>query len=254
MRNLLIVLRTCSIVPMLHGKERYINVPKNELINICMSSLVNSINQVENHEINLIVVDDHSKEEDKINYKKILSNCNKSSKLVEIENGIGPSNSCKIVYDIVEKNCTDLWYHVEDDYLHFETAIQEMIDATIYFEKLTNLNVSIFPYDCSCRYNYLYPSYIFRGPKRHYRTIKHTTYTCMANKTIYDKYKNYFNLAADYVCVKSEDETINQVWNQSDVVLLSPIPSLAMHIVEEDGKDPYINANDLWNKIPKLWE
>ena len=254
MRKLQIVARTCSIVHLLHGVERYIDAPKNEIINVCLSSLVNSINNT-NHDVNLIVLDDNSKEEDKKNIVKILENCNKDSKLIEIKNGKGPINSCKIVYELVEKNATDLWYHVEDDYLHFETAIQEMVDSISYFEKLTNINVSIFPYDCICRYTSgIYPSYIFHGPKRHFRTIKHSTYTCMTNKKVYEKYKNYFELAANYVCTKSEDETINRVWNKNDVILLNPIPSLAMHIVGKDGKDPYIDVEKLWNNTPKLWK
>jgi hypothetical protein len=238
---------------MLHGTKRYINVPKNELINVCLSSLVNSINNVKDHEVNLIVLDDHSLEEHKKDFNNILSKCNKNYTFLEITNDNGPSNSCKIAYEIIEKNATDLWYHVEDDYLHFDNAIQEMIDAITFFENLTKINVAIFPYDCFCRYRYIYPSHIFHGPKRHYRTIKNTTYTCMASKKIYEKYKFYFNLAANYVCKLSEDETINKVWNQEDVILLSPLPSLAMHIVGEDGKDPYIDVENLWEKTPKLW-
>jgi len=253
-RNLLIVLRTCSSVHFLHGSERYIKVPKHELINVCLSSLVNSINQVKNNEIKLIIVDDNSTEEAKSDFKKILSNCIFPNEFIEIKNGKGPSNSCKIVYELVEKNATDLWYHIEDDYLHFPSAIQEMIDSINYFENITKLNVGIFPYDCVCRYRHSpYPSYILHGSNRHYRTTKHSTYTCLTNRKVFDKYRFYFDLAAEYVCQKSEEETINNVWRQEDVVLLSPIPSLAMHIVGEDGKDPYIDVNQLWDTTPKLW-
>ena len=252
-RNLLIVLRTCSVVPLLHGSERYIKTSKHELINFCMSSLINSINQVNNNEIKLIVLDDHSSEESKLDFRKILSNTHFDNEFIEIHDGQGPSNSAKKVYEIIEKNSNDLWYHVEDDYLHFPTAIQEMIDSISYFEKLTKLNIGIFPYDCYCRYTELYPSYIFHGSNRHYRTVRHTTYTCMTSRRVFDKYRTYFDLAAEYVCQKSEEETINNVWRQEDVVLLSPIPSLAMHIVGEEGKDPYINVEKLWNETPKLW-
>jgi hypothetical protein len=51
---------------------------------------------------------------------------------------------------------------------------------------------------------------------------------------------------------KGEDETINQVWNQQDVMLFSPIPSLALHITIEELKDPYIDFISLWNNVPKL--
>lgn len=75
----------------------------------------------------------------------------------------------------------------------------------------------------------------------------------MTSKHVFDKYKFYFDLAAEYVCKKSEDETINNVWKQNDVTLFSPIPSLALHIVGEDGKDPYIDVKELCDSIPKMW-
>ena len=50
-----------------------------------------------------------------------------------------------------------------------------------------------------------------------------------------------------------ENETINMVWNQPDVMLFSPIPSLALHLMEESGKDPYIDFDALWDSVPKLW-
>jgi hypothetical protein len=36
-------------------------------------------------------------------------------------------------------------------------------------------------------------------------------------------------------------------------MLFSPIPSLALHLMEESGKDPYIDFDQLWNSVPQLW-
>ena len=79
----------------------------------------------------------------------------------------------------------------------------------------------------------------------------------MASRTIYEKYRNHFQdivtltaQRADWV----EDKSINMVWNKPDIMLFSPIPSLALHLMDESGKDPYINVEELWNNIPRLWE
>jgi hypothetical protein len=44
------------------------------------------------------------------------------------------------------------------------------------------------------------------------------------------------------------------VWNKPDVMLLSPIPGLALHLMEPSGKDPYIDFDALWNAVPELWK
>lgn len=256
-RHLTIILRTCTRINMLNGEGqggRYHKVPKHELVNTCLSSLVNSINLVKDHTVKLIVLDDHSTQEAIDDIKTIISHCKFPSEFISIEDGTGASHTCYKVYEQVEKHATDLWYHIEDDYLHFPTAIQDMIDSVDQFEGNTDLMVSINPHDDIYRYTTnLYESFILLGPYRHYRTVKHTTYTCLSSRKIYDKYRDWFQESAKWILRKGEDETINKVWNQPDVMLFSPIPSLALHISLEDGKDPYIDFMALWNSIPKLW-
>jgi hypothetical protein len=256
-RNLLIILRTCSRVNMLNGENqggRYIKVPKHELINVCMSSLITSINQVKNHSIHLVVLDDHSSESAREDFRKILKHCRFPYEFVEITGGTGASYTCSEVYKQVEEKCQDLWYHVEDDYLHFPSAIQDMIDSLDQFESNTGQMIAINPHDDIWRYTrQIYHSVLLLGPYRHYRTVLHSTYTCMATKAIYDRYRNHFQDAARWILIKDENETINQVWNKPDVMLFSPIPSLAQHIMTQDGKDPYIDIDHLWNSVPKLW-
>ena len=91
---------------------------------------------------------------------------------------------------------------------------------------------------------------------RSYRTVKHTTYTCLASKAIYDKYRDHFQNVVTMTINKEdyvENKSINLVWQQEDVILMSPIPGLAFHIMDESGKDPYVDIDELWNSIPKLW-
>lgn len=253
MRKLTVILRTCAKVFALHG-TRYIQKTKHEIINQCLSSIVFSINNVNNHDVELFVVDDHSDEVAIKDIKTILKKCKFKTTFVPLENDHGPNASCRKVYEIVENHATDLWYHVEDDYLHFPTAIQDIIDTISVFEKQTNKMIAINPHDDIWRYLYQpYQSFIFLGPYRHYRTVNHTTYTCVASKKIFEKYKNHFNDSAEFLLKKTEDATINNVWRKADVMLVSPIPSLALHISVPSAKDPYIDFDKLWNSIPKYW-
>ena len=258
-RHLLVILRTCTSVNMINdtGSGRYIKCSKHELVNQCVSSLVDSINTVQGHQVDLVVLDDHSTPEALQDIKNIVSKCKFPAVVQSVDGGTGNGYTMGLVYNLVENLAKDLWYHVEDDYLHYPEAIHDMIDTVDEFEGRTGQYVAINPHDDVWRYKYeIYPSFLLHGPYRHYRTVKHTTYTCLASKALFEKYKNHFQdvvklteQKADYV----ENKSINLVWNKDDVALFSPIPSLAFHIMDESGRDPYIDIDELWNSIPKLW-
>ena len=257
-RNLLIVLRTCTRVNMLNGENmggRYHKVPKHELVNVCLSSIVDSINHCEGHDVKLVVLDDNSTPEAVTDIKTILSQCKAPTEFVAVKGGTGASYTCKKVYEIVDQQCTDLWYHAEDDYPHFQTAIQDMLDTVSVLEDATGEMIAINPHDDIWRYTQqIYESIILLGPYRHYRTVRHSTYTCLASRAIFDKYRNHFDDAAEWILRKDENETINRVWNKDDVMMFSPIPSLSLHITIESGKDPYIDFDALWDSVPELWK
>jgi glycosyltransferase involved in cell wall biosynthesis len=259
-RHLLVILRTCSTVNMLNdtGSGRYIQVPKHQLVNQCVSSLVHSLNQVKNHAIEMVVLDDHSTEESIADVRAILKHCLFPVEYISVEDGTGNGHTMGKVYEIVEARAKDLWYHVEDDYLHDEEAIEDMLASYTQFEQQTGKMVAINPHDDIWRYRReIYPSFLLLGPGRHYRTVQHTTYTCLASKKIYDSYRNHFqdvvNLTkqrADWV----ENKSINLVWQKEDVALFSPIPGLAFHIMDPSGQDPYVDIDIMWDRVPKLWQ
>lgn len=259
-RHLLIVLRTCTRVNMINdaGNGRYIKVPKSQLVNVCVSSLVDSINHVQGHDVELVVLDDHSDPSCVADINNILAHCQFKTTFIPVEGGTGNAYTMKKVFELVENKATDLWYHIEDDYLHYPEAIHDMIDTVDDFEGRTGKHVAINPHDDVWRYKYeIYPSFLLHGPYRHYRTVKHTTYTCLTSKSLYNKYRNHFQDVVtlteqhvDYV----ENKSINLVWNKEDVSLFSPIPGLAFHIMDDSGKDPYIDIEELWNSIPPLWK
>jgi hypothetical protein len=240
------------------GNNRYINVPKHELVNGCFSSLVDSINQVKDHNIRLIVLDDHSAPEAVEDFKKIISCCQFPSEFISVEDGTGNGHTMRRVYEQVEKHATDLWYHVEDDYLHCPEAIQDMLDTVNQLEVDTHGKmVAIFPHDDIFRYRgYVTPSIAVLGPYRHYKTVTCSTYTCLASRATYDKYRQHFQdvvLLTEHGFGNVEELSINKVWTNSEVLLFNPIPGLAFHITDPMHKDPYFDIMKLWNSVPKLW-
>lgn len=256
-RNLTIIARTCARVHMLNGQTRYVSCSKRDLINVCLSSLVNSINQVTNHNIKLCVLDDHSDAASLADIKQIVAQCSSPSEVISLEGtGItGASETCKAVYRIVEQECNDLFYHVEDDYLHTPAAIQSMLDSYVKLEEDTGYMIAMNPHDDPWRYTrQIYESIILHGTDRHYRTVKHSTYTCLASRKIYDKYKNHFDDSAQWILKRDENETINKVWNKPDVMMFAPIPTVALHVSAPGTEDPFLSFNDIWRGVPRLWE
>ena len=243
---------------MVNGSSRYLDVPKADLLRTCLSSLVDSINQVDDHDIQLAVLDDHSSPEVVADIQAILEQCKYTTEFIPVEDGTGNGHTMGRVYDLVETYATDLWYHVEDDYLHQPEAIQSMLDSVGVFEKGTNKMVAINPHDDVWRYRYeIYPSFLLHGIDRHYRTVKHTTFTCLASRKTYDKYRKHFQDVVTLTKNKTdwvENKSINLVWEKDDVALFSPIPGLAFHIMDASGKDPYIEVSELYDAVPKLWK
>jgi hypothetical protein len=256
-RNLLVVLRTCTIINSASKSDRYIPVSKHELVRVCISSLVNSINQVTDHDVKLIVLDDHSSPEAVADITNIISHCRFPTEFIPVTDGTGNGHTMGRVYKQVEQHCTDLWYHIEDDYLHVPEAINDMIESVDQFEGNTGKLVAINPHDDIWRYTkQIYESFLLLGPYRHYRTVRHTTYTCLASRALFDRYREVFRALVDLTIQDAgwvEDRSINQIWNQPDVMLFSPIPGLGFHIMDESGRDPYIDIMAIWNSVPELW-
>jgi hypothetical protein len=256
-RNLLIVLRTCTIINSASNSTRYISVSKHDLVRVCISSLIESINQVKDHDVKLIVLDDHSSPEAVIDIVNIISHCRFPVEFIPVTDGTGNGHTMSRVYEQVERHCTDLWYHIEDDYLHVPEAINDMIETVDQFEGNTGKLVAINPHDDIWRYTrQIYESFLLLGPYRHYRTVRHTTYTCLASRKLFDRYREVFRTLVDLTIKDAgwvEDQSINQIWNQPDVMLFSPIPGLGFHIMDESGRDPYIDIMSIWNAVPKLW-
>jgi hypothetical protein len=262
-----IIIRTHDGKNIHEQKKRYIQVSKRQLVINCVSSLVNSANQVSNHSVCFTILDDHSTEELITSLQNIFSKSIHSWKIIHLEKR-GFNYSALKQFEYCKNSEADLIYSVEDDYLHSPSAIDEMICAYISLKRKYELNkVCIFPYDTPQEYDFNLKEkfLITREKNRHWKSSTWTTQTFMTSpKVLQDYWEHFEKLAKGFAVIPRkhkgkindeeiiwEDTTIGNIW-RNNVPVFHPIPSLAIHIQFEKERDPYINHLEWWNKYTKI--
>jgi len=241
---------------------RYCNLPKCELIMGCYRSLLKSIEYaVKNRDwsIKLTVLDDHSSQR-LINFISQETTLN-NYELVQLDEH-GYNYSALKQFELCRDSDYDLVYSVEDDYLHCETAILEMIDSyTIFKNRIPNSTIVIYPFDTPEEYNPpTEKDFIVHGSHRHWRTGKYTTNVMMSTPEVFNQHWSLFEVLAkeyngDYLTPLkegqiryTEENTIWNIWKQNHAIRFNPIPSLALHMQFDQQIDPFISWQDWWNK------
>ena len=128
--------------------------------------------------------------------------------------------------NLIKEESNDLDYLVEDDYLHKNEAITEMLFA---YEKISSqLDREIFlcPADYPYLYNKVENTNIFIGNKRHWRTVKETLITFLTSKKMILKYIDDFKKMGTTRHHPMEKK-LHDIYEKE--YCLSPVPSLAMH-------------------------
>lgn len=248
-----VILRTCDRTNV-SKQPRFINVSKSELLLGCTRSLIHSLNLVQGHNINLIVLDDHSSLETLKKLKHLLSQCQFPYELIVL-NKYGNHHSALEQFKYCRNSNADLVYSVEDDYLHCPSAISE---ALYEYENLPiKKPLCLFLWDQPEDYlaKHSSPERIFRGKYRHWKTGWMTTNTIMTSPEVFRKYWDlFYKLATEYTewngegnkhDTVHEGNTINLIW-ETDVVRLNPIPSLILHMQSKLQEDSYINWRQWW--------
>jgi hypothetical protein len=266
-KSILVLFRTNSNVEIWdQNKKRLFELPKIEYTLRSLNSLLKSISfskkKYPDIKIKLIIIDDNTNE---INLNKIrnLTNNNdfdinitkvnhdKYRKLInEQKNEQTYSNLASLLcsYEIAKENADDLVLFVEDDYLHFEPMMEEMIAS---YERISSqINKDIFM--CPADYPYLYmnnqKTNVLIGNKRHWRTVSETLCTFMTSKKFLEKYWDNFYKN----CLDRHDpfeKYINEIYNTE--ICVSPLKSLSVHFTNVNssyGLSPFIDYKKLWNE------
>tara|TARA_B100000795_G_scaffold85820_1_gene62342 strand:- start:1264 stop:2301 length:1038 start_codon:yes stop_codon:yes gene_type:complete len=271
-RSLDIILRTCTSVNMLsQSKKRLFEEKKSEYTLRTLNSIIKSINHSKEifEKINLkITIIDHNSENKIINQMQLLLKDQffKSKvinlKIKNFENQIEKTNqqNKKITNNqisnmsnihqslLIAKECEDLIYFVEDDYIHSIDSIKEML---LSYEKIsTQLKQELIL--CPTDYPYLYGkmerSNILLGNKYHWRQIEESLCTFLTSSLIVKKY--WKNLTS--ICKIEHypfEKPLHDIYKKE--LCFSPIPSLAVHFTNINsvyGLSPFINYKKLWKE------
>ena len=265
--SLKIIVRTCtSELIMDQNKRRIFNEEKNEYTFRTLRSLIKSINKAslefKNIRFNLIVTDTNSPKEDIYKIKEILNKSNIENKfqsinLEDFKDKIKPgyskakfSNMANFYTSllIAKKESADIIYFVEDDYLHSENAITEMIFSYEKFNTIFSKDLVLLPSD----YPYLYTkdeaTKIYLGEKYHWRLVSESLVTFMTSKKVIEEnYNSLEKMGIEWV--DPWEKPLHDIYNSNPC--LSPIPSLAVHCANINsvfGVSPFIDLKKLWEK------
>ena len=265
--SVLIVFRTNTDVEIWdQNKKRLFEEPKIQYSLRGLNSLIKSINfsktKYPNVEFKTIIVDDNSKTENLDKIKKLINVNNLDISIVHLDrekfkntikeqkNDQTFSNLASLLqsFELGKENGKDLVFFVEDDYLHFEPMMEEMISS--YERIASQINKDIFM--CPADYPYLYinneKTNILIGNKRHWRTINSSLCTFMTSKSLIDKYwENFYN-----TCLDRNDpfeKHLNEIYKKE--FCISPLKSLSLHLTNVNssyGLSPFIDYKKLWDE------
>ena len=254
------------------SKQRIYELPKIEYTLRTIKSIIRSCEYskkfFQDLNIKLIITDDKSSQENLDRINKILDAANISSKIIhlnesEFENEIqkkdvnGKNISNNMISNmrnilksikISEEENSDIFYFLEDDYIHSEHAITEMLFT---YEKLSSqLDRELFL--CPADYPYLYSNIddtkILFGNKSHWRIVKESLITFMTSKKMIIKYLSDLK-AMGQLRHHPMEQKLHQIYEKE--YCLSPIPSLAMHATNINsvyGLPPNFDWEKVWNE------
>jgi len=265
--SILILFRTNTNVEIWdQSKKRIFEFPKIEYVLRSLNSLIKSINYLEekngNIEIKVKIIDDNSQEQNLIKIKEIIKKSNVNIEIINHKNEehkniikkqttnetFANLSSLLKCYEIGKNEGKDLVFFVEDDYLHFESALDEIISSYERISSQTNNELFVCPAD----YPYLYmdnkKTNLLIGSKRHWRTVSKTLCTFLVSHKLIEKYwENFYNN-----CLDRHDpfeKYLNKVYEKE--LCVSPIKSLSIHMTNVNssyGLSPFINYKSLWEE------
>ena len=258
------------------NKKRIFDLPKIEYTLRTIKSVIKSCEiakeSFKDVDFKIIVTDDKSSKESLDRINQVLKVSNLKTSLINLEenefndeiktidtngnniskNMISNMRNLFKSIQIAETEETDLFYFLEDDYIHTKEAITEMLFT---YEKISSqLNQELFL--CPADYPYLYSSIddskIFFGNMRHWRSVNETLITFLTSKKMINKYLTELKLMSTIRHHPMEHQ-LHEIYKQE--YCISPIPSLAMHATNINstyGLPPNFNWKKIWdeNEVP----
>jgi hypothetical protein len=271
--SLTVVFRSCTNVNLAtQNKMRLFEAEKSEYTFRALNSLIKSLNDAHllfpNIKFDMVVIDHNSKDKDINQIKKQLSKGSFNTSFVSLDTNLFQdkikltneknkkitdnmiSNMSSIYKSIIvaKDNADDLIYLVEDDYLHQNDTITEMLYTYERLSSQLNQDIVLCPAD----YPYLYTksdsTNIFLGSKKHWRKIDETLLTFLLSKNILIKHWNKFTSMCEFEHDPFE-KPLHDLYKAEQC--FSPIPSLALHFTNVNsifGLSPNVDWEKIWKE------
>ena len=269
-KGLDIIFKTCTNVQLVtQSKKRIFEKEKSEYTFRTASSLYKSIKNLKKNFpeifINITIIDVDSSKADR---QKIIScfgefesnliivdrerlkfkpkTINRNNEIVEKN----MSNTMASIYQsfIEAKNCKDLIYFVEDDYIHNIDALSEMVFSYEKFSSIFQKELFILSTDYPYLYKKLEDSNILIGENYHWRSVKESLLTFLTSAKMIVK---YFDKLEEMATVESNpfEKNLHQIYEKE--LCISPVPSLSIHLTNINsafGLSPNIDIKKMWDE------
>ena len=266
-KKLLIVFRTNSNIEIWdQNKKRIFEEKKIVYVEKSLKSLVKSIQLSKENlpslEIKLKVLDDNSEVENLRKVKNILEHSNLNYEIIKhdiskykdiikdqkTKETFSNLSTLLTSFNIGKDEGEDLIFFVEDDYIHFDNMITEVVKT--YERVSSQLGRDIFI--CPSDYPYLYMSNektnVLIGNNRHWRTVNQTLCTFFVSKSLINQYWDSF----EKNCNDRHDpfeKYLNDIYEKE--ICISPLNSLSVHMTNVNsgyGLSPFIDYKKIWDE------
>ena len=272
-KALTVIFRSCTKVNMLtQNKKRLFDRNKSEYTFRSLNSIIVSLNQAKmafpKIKFDIVIIDYNSKKEDLEQMKKQLNKTNFKNSVITLdinefldnikkvnaknekvtENQMSNMSNIHKSLLFAKNECSDLVYFVEDDYLHRQEAINEMILTYERISSQLKRELILCPADYPYLYTKIDSTNIFLGANKHWRKVEETLCTFLTSKIIVEKYWNKFIWMCNFEHYPFE-QPLHDIYKSE--YCLSPIPSLAIHLTNINsifGLSPNINWKKIWEE------
>ena len=272
-KALTVIFRSCTNVNMLtQNKKRLFDKEKSEYTFRSLNSIILSLQHAKTFfpqiEFDIVIVDYNSKKNDldlikkQLNksyfknsiiplnlneFKDKINKINAQNDTVSINQISNMSNIHKSLL-IAKHQCKDLVYFVEDDYLHLQEAITEMIFAYERISSQINKELILCPTDYPYLYSKIDSTNIFLGSAKHWRIVGETLCTFLTSTNILQKHWDKFTSMCQLEHYPFE-QPLHDIYKSE--YCLSPIPSLALHCTNVNsiyGLSPVVDWEKIWEE------
>tara|TARA_B100000965_G_scaffold391271_1_gene399124 strand:+ start:490 stop:1518 length:1029 start_codon:yes stop_codon:yes gene_type:complete len=272
-KSLDVIIRTCSSVNMLtQNKSRIFEKEKIDYtlrsINSILRSIKNAKKAMDELLFTIYVVDHNSDQKNLDKIKNIIEESSIQFKLYNLNledfkdkikktnqknenvtsNQISNMSNIYKSLQLSKENSSDLVYFVEDDYIHEESAISEMIITYERMASLTNKELILCPADYPYLYTKAESTQIYLGEKYHWRKINETLCTFLTSKKIVEKHWKKLTSMCEFEHYPFESP-LHKIYEEE--LCISPIPSLAIHCTNVNsvfGLSPNVDWKKLWEE------